>query len=201
MKKSILTLILLVATTTIYSQMVVTDTGATAVAVENKANTAATLVKTKAMLEEITVMREKYDKMMDNVEVVKDIISSGQQIQNILSGISKLNTNYGAAVTYVTEESLIHPLEKAKYIGAFTEIIEKSLDQLDTAYNTTTNENYSMTDAERLNQLNGILNAVNKQNSLMIYFLNKIKRAVAEVSKKQRENDFIEKQTKSLKNN
>jgi len=115
MKKTILTLILLVATSTIYSQMVVTDTGATAVAVENKANTAATLVKTKAMLEEITVMREKYDKMMDNVEVVKDIISSGQQIQNILSGIS----NQLLIVGTVAKDTIAHtariftiPLEK-----------------------------------------------------------------------------------------
>lgn len=195
--KSIIIIILL--SVSAYSQVAVTDAGATAAAVETKVNTGATLAKTTSMLKEVSEMRKKYDAMMENVEIVNTSVATGQQINNIMKLLNKINTNFNNAISYISNEDTLEPAEKMKFLGAFNKIISSSLDELDNAYKVTTSGDYKMTDAERLSSLNDISNRLNHQNGLINYFLNKIKASVMSVKNKKLETATLKKLNKSVK--
>lgn len=201
--KSIITVALLLLVTIANAQQPVqpvTDVQATAVAVQTKITTAATLTKTTAMLEQISMMKKKYDDMMENIEEVSSAIATGKQIINITQTIGKVNSNYQKAISYISNESSIKPQEKVKIISAFTKVVGECVDELDDAYSLSTTGSYKMSDSERMTLLKDIEKNVVNQNDFLIYFLNKVKKSVSSAKSRQLNIDFINKSNKSLKN-
>ncbi|POS00905.1 hypothetical protein Q361_1178 [Flavobacterium croceum DSM 17960] len=185
MKKQILTLLSILCVQSMFSQMAVYDASANATAVETKATAAQTLAKTTAMLKELTILKEKYNEMRDDVEMVSDVISTGMEIQKLITTLSNMNNNVETAVNYIYQQSLISTEEKIKLIDAFYILANKGLDALDKATDVVTTGNYKMTDAERLNILNETLKEVNRQNNIIIYFFQKLKSSVNNVKQKK----------------
>ena len=175
------------------AQMAVSDAGVTAAAIETKVNTAATLTKTTEMLSQMTEMRKKYEEMRKDIEIVNDVVSTGKSIKNITSALTNISNNYTKAVNYIESEPSIKSQEKVKFINAFNKIMGGCVDNLDEAYSLTTSGNYKMGDGDRLNMLNTILKEMNHQNSLMVYFLQKIQTSVKKVEQKNKDKAMINK--------
>lgn len=201
MKKiqNLIIVMLLLISNNILAQQPVVDAQANTIAAKTNVNVATTLTKTTAMLEQISHMRQKYDKMMENVEKVNSMISSGQQIKKITNSIVDIKNNYQNSINYIKSEDMIAPEEKVKFISALTKMVGKAVDDLDDALIISTTGTYNMTDAERLQFLNSIYDKIAHQNNLIKYFLNKIKTGVNQQKVKKANKDFIDKSAESLK--
>jgi len=201
MKKiqNLIIVMLLFISNNILAQQPVVDAQANTIAAKTNVNVATTLTKTTAMLEQISHMRQKYDKMMENVEKVNSMISSGQQIKKITNSIVEIKNNYQNSINYIKSEDMIAPEEKVKFISALTKMVGKAVDDLDDALIISTTGTYNMTDAERLQFLNSIYDKIAHQNNLIKYFLNKIKTGVNQQKVKKANKDFIDKSAESLK--
>lgn len=201
MKKiqNLIIVMLLLISNNILAQQPVVDAQANTIADKTNVNVATTLTKTTAMLEQISHMRQKYDKMMENVEKVNSMISSGQQIKKITNSIVDIKNNYQNSINYIKSEDMIAPEEKVKFISALTKMVSKAVDDLDDALIISTTGTYNMTDAERLQFLNSIYDKIAHQNNLIKYFLNKIKRGVSQQQVKKANKEFIDKSAESLK--
>lgn len=189
-----------------FSQLAVSDAGATTAAQQTATTTYSTLVKTgtlvtktKVMLDNIKHMKEQYDSMMKKIEEVNSAIATGQQIKKIISSIGDVQKSYETTMNYVNSEKIIQPEEKIKFNIVLMKMVNKTLDDLESALKITTNGSYNMTDAERLEFLNGISAKIEHQNNLINYFFNKIKSSATKQKMKNKDSEFIRKAHQSFK--
>ncbi len=204
--KTLLSFLISFMTISGYSQMAVSDAGTNsaltvnnALSQQNLAKNTSILAKAVATLKTLSDMKKQYDEWESNIEEVNGMIETGKQIVKTTKAIGKIADTYEDAVSYISNEDMIHPTEKAKFINVLTKKVNESIDDLEECIDISTSGNYKMTDAERLQLLKDIMKKVEYNKGFMNYFLQKIKASVNQQKTKKTEKEYIENSVNSFK--
>lgn len=209
MKKSgkLLIAILCCFISTGYAQMAVVDAGTNAqlialkgTAVENYMKTSSLLLKATSSLQTLNDMKSTYDEWNEAVRMVNNTIQSGKEIINISNKVSDIGDLYVKAITFVAEEEYIGFNDKELYTYVFTEILNKSLSQLESSLDVTSNGVFEMNDSERLTFLTNINKTTDECYSLMIYALKKLKVATSKAKEGMAANTIFTNSVNAVKN-
>jgi len=200
-------LILLFTISTSYSQMAVADAGVMtqmvglkSTAAQNYLKTSSLLLKATSSLQTLNDMKSTYDEWNEAVRMVNNTIQSGKEIINISNKVSDIGDLYVKAITFVAEEEYIGFNDKELYTYVFTEILNKSLSQLESSLDVTSNGVFEMNDSERLTFLTNINKTTDECYSLMIYALKKLKVATSKAKEGMAANTIFTNSVNAVKN-
>lgn len=188
-----------------FSQIPVTDAAAggqlTALntsAIKAAADRSSAIAKAVATLNQLSALKKQYDKTVEMVEDISDYVKQSRQVVNIKNSLSDITSEYSKGINYMYSDRNISSNDRAIFSSVYSKLVGKALDDFEYGTKIITDGNLKMNDAERLTILSEVETKMSKNKNMIRYFNGSIKRAVAQKTKGQNQQQFIQENKNSF---
>ena len=187
------------------AQMAVVDAGANSnlsalnkAAIKSNSTMTSSLAKAVSTLKELTAIKENYDKQLEMVSEVSDMVKDSKQVFNMQHTLTDIKNEFKKGVSYCQKEKDIKAADKNKFAAVYLAMLEDTFDDFEYGLKIVTDGSLKMNDAERLSILSNVETKMRKKKGLMVYFHSKIKHAVAQQAKRKKQNEELAAGVQSL---
>lgn len=208
MKKLILfSALLTFSTSSVKSQIPVTDVAANSqlgiiqgTAAQNFLKNSAILNQTISSLTTLNNMKKTYDEWTDAIRTVHNVIASGKEVINIANRVDDVSNLYLNSIELIINEENLSVEEKDLYVLVFTKTLNETLSSFSSSLDITTTGIFEMNDSERLRFIRSIEKSINNDYSYMLYVYNKLNSAIRKSRGINASNELLQNTIEAVKN-
>lgn len=157
----------------------------------NVAKNTTLVTKAISSLKTLNDMKATYDEWTDAIVQINNAISTGKEVINIAHVVGEIGQDYVLIIDYIFSQADFSDVQVQKYVTLFTAILNKSITNLESTVDVTTEGVFKMKDSARLSFIKNIEKEVVYCKQLMIYAFKKVKHLQKKKKSKEKIKEFL----------